>query len=54
MQALLTRGARVDLKDREGAVALQFACRNGSARLVGALLEVGADPSHRDEAGRTP
>jgi ankyrin repeat protein len=54
IQALLEAGARVDLEGPERATALSLAATMGHAPAVAALLARGADPGHRDGAGRTP
>jgi truncated hemoglobin YjbI/ankyrin repeat protein len=53
VRALLARGARVD-DHYHGATALHFAARAGFMRTLEVLLEQGADPDARDDAGLTP
>jgi ankyrin repeat protein len=54
--ALLASGARVDLEDRHGNQPLWTAVFNsrGDGRLIQMLLAHGADPSHRNRAGKSP
>jgi ankyrin repeat protein len=55
---LLRHGARADYTDYDGTTCLHAVaqgCRDvGSVALVVALLEQGADPSAKDDKGRTP
>ena len=51
---LIAAGARPDTTDDFGVSPLWLACQNASPRLVGVLLEAGADRSVRDKEGRTP
>jgi ankyrin repeat protein len=52
--ALPDAGAHVDLEGPDRYTALSLAAVSGHAHAVALLLSRGADPSHRDEAGRTP
>ena len=53
MQALLAAGAEVDARDEAGATALHKAARfNSSDAALRALLDGGADPTLRDNAGK--
>ena len=52
---LLTRGAKVDLRNRAGATPLHDAALGGDAGVVKMLLDHGADVNARDtETGATP
>jgi len=44
-EMLLTAGARVNARTREGVMPLQLAAINGSARMLGRLIKSGADPN---------
>jgi uncharacterized protein len=44
-ELLLTAGARVTARTREGVMPLQLATINGSVRLLGRLIRSGADPN---------
>jgi ankyrin repeat protein len=44
-ELLLTAGARVSTRTREGVTPLQLAAINGSAAMVGRLIRSGADPN---------
>jgi len=44
-ELLLTAGARVSARTREGVTPLQLAAINGSGRLIGRLIRSGADPN---------
>jgi hypothetical protein len=55
VRALLRHGARVgDRRAGSGATALHHAARAGFLGTIAVLLEEGADPAARDEAGATP
>jgi hemoglobin len=57
VQALLRHGARADDKRLDGkldATALHYAVKAGFLQTIQILLEHGADPSARDNKGRTP
>lgn len=47
LRLLLSRGARVDMRDENLATALFYAAATGKARAVSLLLDAGADPSIR-------
>ena len=54
---LLSRGASIDKKDREGHAALLIACYTSNdtvTEMVKLLLSAGADANARNEFGRTP
>lgn len=53
MRALLDAGAKVDLEGPDGGSALSIAAVSGHAPVVAELQARGADPRHRDRAGRT-
>jgi ankyrin repeat protein len=46
-EVLLTAGARVSARTREGVTPLQLAAINGSAGMLGRLIKSGADPNER-------
>jgi uncharacterized protein len=46
-ELLLTAGARVSARTREGVMPLQLAAINGSAAMLGRLIKSGADPNGR-------
>jgi len=46
-ELLLTAGARVSARTREGVTPLQLAAINGSAGMLGRLIKSGADPNER-------
>ncbi|MGE3809639.1 MAG: ankyrin repeat domain-containing protein, partial [Gemmataceae bacterium] len=54
VRALIAHGADVNDRHWWGRAALHFACKAGFVRTVRVLLEAGADPNLRDEAGETP
>jgi uncharacterized protein len=51
---LLNAGADVNAADSDGETALHLAAEQGSVGTVFALLDRGADPNVRDNAGRRP
>jgi ankyrin repeat protein len=51
VEALLRRGARVDVADDDGMTALHFAGRKGCSALLETLLSAGADVSTKDGRG---
>jgi ankyrin repeat protein len=53
-ELLLTRGADVDAKDRDGDTPLHDAAFRGHEKIVGLLLAHGADVGAKNNAGRTP
>jgi ankyrin repeat protein len=53
VRSLLSSGADVDSRDREGSTALMFAALRGDEKMVEALLAAGADPNLRDANGET-
>lgn len=56
-QILLAAGAPVDSRDSFGDTPLWravFAFRGGTPRLVGLLLNAGADPDAKNDSGRSP
>ena len=59
LQALLKRGAKLEVRNRKGRTALSFAAAPSKPRFshpdaVRVLLEAGADPGVADRTGRTP
>lgn len=55
VNALLASGrAELEAREESGATALHIAAGRGFARIVGRLLEAGAEPLAADGAGRTP
>ncbi len=54
VQALIKKGAKADVRDRDGATPLMFASRNGNVEAMEILLGAGASPNAADSAGRTP
>lgn len=52
--ALISRGANVNFADSQGKTALHHAAVSGSAELIAALLEAGADPEAKTRTGFTP
>nr|CAD7447762.1 unnamed protein product [Timema bartmani] len=52
--ALLSRGARADLGDKEGNTPLHLAAREGNTAVVQALIVFGADLSYRNNTGAMP
>jgi hypothetical protein len=53
VRMLLSKGANVESKDKDGRTPLQWAARNGHAESVAALLEGGAKADTRDRLGWT-
>lgn len=53
VKMLVSAGARLDCRDRNGVTPLLEACMNGKAEAVRALIEVGADVSLKDPVGAT-
>lgn len=54
IQMLLKAGAKIDLRNKSGATALQYAADQGASDAVKALLAAGADPDRFDEKGLSP
>jgi Ankyrin repeats (3 copies) len=54
MRRLLDAGAIVDAPDSRGMTALMWAASRGKKEAVTILLEHGANPTLRDDSGRTP
>ena len=54
IQALINRGARIDLQDKNGATALHRAVRTRCAGAVRYLLKAGSDPKIKNKPGSTP
>ena len=52
VELLADNGAKLDLKNDDGATALIFASQHGNAAIVKLLLEKGADPELKDNEGR--
>ena len=53
VRLLLSSGADVNVKDRDGWTALHWAAQNGHSAVVQLLLEKGADINAKDQDGRT-
>jgi ankyrin repeat protein len=53
-QWMLEHAASPNIPDAEGWTAAHQAASRGNARMLGAVLEAGADLNRRDAAGRTP
>ena len=54
LELLVTRGASLELGDREGITALHHAVISGQSEAVRYLLEQGADVNCLDSSGRSP
>ncbi len=54
MRLLVSRGADVNVPDRDGGTALTFASKSGHLEIVRLLVEHGADLNARDHEGDTP
>jgi hypothetical protein len=54
VELLLQRGARVDARDRDGAVPLHGAARRGFLKAMRLLLDHGAEVNARDDVASTP
>ena len=53
LEALVERGAKVDVRDREGATPLHWATQEGRHRAAAVLVRAGAAVEARDSQGRT-
>ena len=53
IKMLVNAGADVNARDREGESALIWAAQFGHTDIMEILLKAGADPSIKDNAGRT-
>lgn len=54
MQVLIADHALVDIKDKTGNTALNWASERGNSDAVAFLLKAGADPNTIDRSGNTP
>ncbi|GMU22399.1 MAG: hypothetical protein AMXMBFR13_24850 [Phycisphaerae bacterium] len=55
IEALIMRGAHVDLADHDGNTPLYLACRyRAPASVAGLLIGAGANVNHRNKQGETP
>lgn len=54
VEAVLSRGGNVNVRDEDGLSPLAWAALQGNPRLVEALLRAHADPRTRDNEGLTP
>ncbi len=54
IEVLLTAGAKLQAKDKDGFTPLHVAAVNGQVEAIGLLLEAGADVSGRSHLGYTP
>ena len=53
MQALLVRGAKIELSDTYGSTALMMASLNGYDEFVKTYIAGGAEVNQQDESGET-
>jgi ankyrin repeat protein len=51
IKLLIEKGANVNTKDKKGRTALHIAAQSGNIEVVEMLLEMGLDPSERDQVG---
>jgi ankyrin repeat protein len=51
IKLLIEKGANVSTKDKKGRTALHIAAQSGNMEVVEMLLEMGLDPSERDQVG---
>ena len=51
---LISKGANIEAKDKEGKTPLHYACSNNHSLIVGYLISKGANIEAMDENGRTP
>jgi ankyrin repeat protein len=54
LEAMLKRGAKVDVRATDGEMPLHWAARHGNLASVKLLLENGADANAKDEQRKTP
>src|SRR5690606_9297430 len=54
LDTLINAGAKINLCDKNGMIAMHYAAANGSAAAVQTLLQAGANPNLAGDTGLTP